>query len=581
MPTFSNNNPGTYTYTVPAGATDLYFSVAAGGGGGSRPTNNNWNISNGGNGRAGTFRIATRTYAYNLTFYLGSRGNDGFNNQGGGVGSGGSGGGSPVAGGGSGHRSGGGGGGASAVYDGGVNRYIAWCGGGGGAGRFHGQTGSQFGASGAGIGGGRTSNQGGGPSWRGGGSAPFGHRGGGGGGSTLGVFGGSGGATTSGGYSGIGGNSGWWDQGDIDWNTNSGYGNQGNGWMVLNYTNPPPEILYLLFNYNGSQSSAVTIIEGETVDIDWAVNAGRNMSSITLNPTIGSISTSTTSNSYTVSPTYSGTANIGSVTYTLTVTGVGGTATSSIVATVYQPPSVTISSDAANDTINLGSSVQLQWVTTGFASTAQLSPNLGTQNINGLTTVSPTITTTYIIAIGGLAGSDTAEITITVNQPPSASLIAPSNVEYGEDIILQYDYTNAVQDAVIKMQKDGAGYTEIGTLSTGDNIGDFTVLAADILYNDIGPRQLDFQLIVTGMGALEGQAYGTTVIDIDEMPDQISIPASENLFLDQNPVITPDVTITSQQLVVDDIDIPVEVKASSPIQIEIDDDGTWRDIRSI
>ena len=40
-------------------------------------------------------------------------------------------------------------------------------------------------------------------------------------------------------------------------------------------------------------------------------------------------------------------------------------------------------------------------------------------------------------------------------------------------------------------------------------------------------------------------------------------------------------TVTSQQLVVDDIDIPVEVKASSPIQIEIDADGTWRDIRSI
>jgi hypothetical protein len=579
MPTFSNNSIGTYTYTVPAGATNLEFSFAAGGGGGSRPTNNNWNITNGANGRAGTFRIATRSYAYNLTFYLGSRGNDGLNNQGSGVGSGGSGGSSPVAGGGSGHRSGGGGGGASAVYDGGVNRYIAWCGGGGGAGRFHPSTGQSFpGAAGAGIGGGRTSNQGGGPSWRGGGSAPFGHRGGGGGGSVLGVFGGLGGTTTSSGYSGIGGNSGWWDQGDIDWNDNSGYGNQGNGWMILTYTNPPPEILYFLFNYNGSQSSTVNIIEGEQVDIDWAVNGSRSMSSITLNPTIGSISTSTTSNSYTVTPTYTGTGNIGTVTYTLTVTGPGGTVSQSITATVYQQPSVTISSSFNN--INYNSSVQLEWTTTGFASTAQLSPNLGTQNTNGQITIFPTETTTYIISVGGLAGSDSDQVTVVVNQPPDSDLIVPSRVNYGEDIVVGYDYTNATGDVVLKMQKDGGGYTQIATLPTGDVVGNLIVPASD-LYDDTGARQVEFELIVTGAGSLQGQSYAIVVIDIDELPDSISIPSSVGLFIDQSPVITPDATITSSDLVVTDIDIPVEIKASSPIQVEIDDDGTWRDIRSI
>ena len=711
MPTFSNYNTGTHQYTIPAGATEVSFSVAGAGGGGSKPGGGEWYHDHGGGGRAGNFTIGTRSYAYTLTFYIGGRGGDGKNDSGGGVGSGGGGGFSPVAGGGSGHRSGGGGGGASAVYDSGVNRYIAWCGGGGGAGRFGTDTGvSGVGAQGAGIGGGAISNQGSGPSWRGGGSAPAGHRGGGGGGSTLGVFGSNGGASTSGGYAGIGGNSGWWDQGDIGWITNSGYSNQNNGWVILSYTLPPPEITYFHFKQNGVNSTTVTLIEGEVVDIEYAVNGSRNMSSITLTD-FGSLSTSTTSNSFTVTPQSTTSGNIGTKTYTLTVVGSGGTVSESITATIYEVPSVYIQSNAPANTITQGQSLELSWVTDGYASTAQLSPNLGAQNLSGAITVSPTETTTYTIAVGGLAGSASDSITITVNQPPSVDLIAPFTTDYGNDIVLYYDYSNAVNTSTettnvdnsgptitttpltyvsvsitryiqpglsgteghpigslkyivdisggtnptmtvgildtqmrasglidpnasialtpgyptlvsanryeiafdmissvnssqrqatfvrsffltitadggspdggaLEMQKDGGGYVQIATLGGGNAAGTFTVLA-DQLYDDFGARTVDFRLTVTGMGSLQGTDNATTTINIDEMPDQLSIPASEDKFLDEEPVITPDAQVTTSNLVIDDIDIPVEIKSDTPIQVEIDGDGTWRNIRSI
>ena len=582
MPTITNYSTGTHQYTIPADAYNVTFSIAAAGGGGSKPTNNNWSHDNGGGGRAGNFSIATRSYEYTLTVYIGGEGGTGRNDRGGGLGSGGSGGFSPVAGGGDGHRSGGGGGGASAVYDGGTNRYIAWCGGGGGAGRYGKDTGTNFGSQGAGIGGGRYSQRGA-PSWRTGGDAPRGHRGGGGGGSVSGVFGGSGGATTSGGHAGIGGNSGWYDEGDIGWVTDSGYSNHGNGWFILAYEYPPPEIIYFHFRQNGATSTTITMVEGETVDIEYSVNGDRNMSSITLTD-FGSISTSTTSNEFTVSPVADSAGNnIGTKTYTLTVVGAGGTRASSITATIYKPPTVVLTSDAPDNTITRGQQVRLTWVVDGYASTAQLSPNLGLQNISGNITLSPTETTLYTIAVGGLAGTDSDELTITVNQPPTVSLLAPVTTDYGNDIVLEYDYTNSEEGAILEMSKDGGGYVQIADenlLGGGDVAGDF-IVTADQLYDDFGARTVQFRLTVYGTGSLQGEDFAETTINIDEMPDQITIPASEDRFIDEEPVITPDVEVTTDQLVINDIDIPVEIKSDTPIQVEIDDDGIWRNIREI
>ena len=70
-----------------------------------------------------------------------------------------------------------------------------------------------------------------------------------------------------------------------------------------------------------------------------------------------------------------------------------------------------------------------------------------------------------------------------------------------------------------------------------------------------------------GILTLFGRATGgltdsdtISVGNIDQTPDAISIPESEDKIKDESPVITPDVEITTEQIVVEDIDIPVKIK---------------------
>ena len=50
---------------------------------------------------------------------------------------------------------------------------------------------------------------------------------------------------------------------------------------------------------------------------------------------------------------------------------------------------------------------------------------------------------------------------------------------------------------------------------------------------------------------------------------------------DEEPVVTPNVEVTSEQIVVEDIDIPVEIKSDYPIQVEIENDDNWYNVREI
>jgi hypothetical protein len=70
-------------------------------------------------------------------------------------------------------------------------------------------------------------------------------------------------------------------------------------------------------------------------------------------------------------------------------------------------------------------------------------------------------------------------------------------------------------------------------------------------------------------------------VDIDQTPDVIDIPQSEDKIRDEEPVVTPDVEVTTEQILIDNIDIPVEIKAAYPIQVEIDNNGTWINVRQM
>ena len=557
--TFNRFSPGSVTWTVPAGATNVSFTIAAASGGGSKSPSNGslWNHSRGGFGRAGNFTIAPRSSAYNLTFYIGSQGGDGVGPQN----PGGSGGGSPVAGGGSGHRSGGGGGGATAVYDSLAGRYIAWCGGGGGAGRFGQNTGiNGYYTAGRGIGGGGTSSN---PSWRTGGSAPAGHRGGGGGGSTGGGAGSLGGASTTNGYGGIGGNSGWYNNGDIGWITNSGYGNFGNGYGVLSYSLPPPSI-------DVFTATPSTLIQGNTFVLSWSVSGPTN--SISISNGVGNVSTS---GSVTLTATEDRT-------YTITATGTGGTDADSVVVDVKIPPEITFTVDKPQ--LVGGDTAVLTWSVTGDADTMSINPGIGSTLLSGSQIIAPTQDTTYTAVASGLGGTDTEQLTVEVVYPPEVSLTGPLSTDYGDDITLTFNADNAVTSLQLLRKYVSQGnpepdWTLVENLPTGQNTSGNLLFSPD--YDNFGPDVVQFQLYAVGEAGLTDTATFDAFINIDRTPDAIDIPASEDKLRDEQPVITPDAVVTSEQIVVNDIDVPVEIKADQPIQVEIDDSGTFQDIREI
>ena len=556
--TQSRNSPGTVTWTVPAGATNVTFTIAAGSGGGSKSPSNGslWNHSRGGFGRAGNFTIAPRSGSYNLTFYIGGQGGDGVGPQN----PGGSGGSSPLAGGGSGHRSGGGGGGATAVYDSWAGRYTAWVGGGGGAGRFGQNTGiSGYYTAGRGIGGGGTSSS---PSWRTGQSAPAGHRGGGGGGSTSGGAGSLGGAQTSNGYGGIGGNSGWYNNGDIGWITNSGYGNFGNGYAVLSYVQPPPSI-------DTFTANPTTLILGNTFQLNWSVSG--NVTSVNITD-VGNVNAS---GSATILPG-------GDITYTITASGPGGTTAKSVAIDVHIPPQINFSVDKPQ--LVGGDSATLTWSVTGDADTMSINPGIGSTNLSGTQVIQPSQDTTYTAVASGLGGSATAQVTVEVVYPPEVSLTGPVSTDYGDDIILTYNADNAVTSLQVLRKYVSQGnpepdWTLAFDLPTGQNTSGTLLFSPD--YDDFGPDVVQFQLYAVGEAGLNDTATFDAFINIDRTPDAIDIPASEDKLRDEQPVITPDAEVTSQQILIDDIDVPVEIKADQPIQVEIDDSGTFQDIREI
>jgi len=83
------------------------------------------------------------------------------------------------------------------------------------------------------------------------------------------------------------------------------------------------------------------------------------------------------------------------------------------------PPEVTFTADPA--TIYVGQSSTLSW-TSSHANTCAIEPVIGSVDLNGSTSVSPTETTTYTITATGLGGTATANVTVIItNSAPVAN----------------------------------------------------------------------------------------------------------------------------------------------------------------
>lgn len=77
------------------------------------------------------------------------------------------------------------------------------------------------------------------------------------------------------------------------------------------------------------------------------------------------------------------------------------------------PPTVTLSADPA--TIYIGDSSTLTWSSI-IADSCVIEPGIGSVDLNGSTTVSPTETTAYTITATGLGGTTTASATVTIDR---------------------------------------------------------------------------------------------------------------------------------------------------------------------
>ena len=569
---FTNNG----SVNIPGNAKDVVVTCGAAQGGrggndaGASP-------GQGGGGRRATIYLPDFT-ARTLTFTIGRKGSD----TGGGGGPGGSGLSSGGSGGNSGPKGvsggGGGGGGSTGVYDSYKNGYIAVFGGGGGGGGASWEASATPGQPGLGMYSGNPNFPGGGGT---GASCP--NDGGGGGGGGAGCGGGGGGGygidKSYGGYGGSSGASGF-DSAYCSFTAASGTQNFGNGFASVSYNLQDPVID--TFSNNGP------IIRGNPATLTWTTSFA---SSASIDQGVGAVLVDGDTDVYPTTTT----------TYTLSATFGGITVVNTTTVTVYIPPVLTLTTDKS--AIIAGQSVRLDWSHTGDGDTVVwTSGNPAVTNANTNSFTNPRITlydsTTYCAYITGLGGtSPTVCVSIVVYQIPTIDTFdTPVTIDYGvTSLLIEYksEYANTVHKIEIYATTDRgpntgtiladtinlplAGSAEFGGLSTvSEGVYSWTPS-----WDDYGPRSYTISYTAAGSGGSISSGPNTVTVNIDETPDNLDIPSSDDLIANEAPVIAPDIEVTSDELRITDVDIPVEIKSDYAIQVQVNNDLNWVDVRQL
>ena len=187
-------------------------------------------------------------------------------------------------------------------------------------------------------------------------------------------------------------------------------------------------------------ASPITITQGSSATLTWSSSNATSVTSSNFGAT-------TVNGSTTVSPS-------STTPYNITVSGPGGSTTATVTVTVLPPPTITL--NASQTTIAQGESTTLTWSSTD--ATSVTSSNFGATTVNGSTTVSPSVTTTYNITVSGPGGSVSATVNISVSPPPTppptVSLFAlqagvlpinplGSSISKGSSATLTWSSTNA------------------------------------------------------------------------------------------------------------------------------------------
>ena len=314
-----------------------------------------------------------------------------------------------------------------------------------------------------------------------------------------------------------------------------------------------------------------SIILGSSTTLTWTTSG--DIDSVNISG-IGNVGTS---GSLSISPSGSGN-------WTLNAINPAYTTQDTVTVTVLIPPVVTMSFD--NDTIVLGENATLTWTVTGDADQMTIDNGIGVTNLNGYQTVTPTQSIVYTGTATGVGGTGSGTAVLTVLPPPTLSVSGPIVVDYLDDMPFSISATNVpggVSFTTAYVNTNGTQEQEASVTIPGSNgdLVEITDFAYTPAYDNFGPTSVTFLFTANGYGGLVAYEQVVIPVTIDQTPDAIDIPSTEDKLRDEEPVVTPNVEVTSEQIVVQDIDIPVETKSDYPIQVEIENGDVWYDVRQI
>ena len=245
----------------------------------------------------------------------------------------------------------------------------------------------------------------------------------------------------------------------------------------------------------------------------------------------------------------------------------------------------------------LGDTANISWTTSGDGGGLNWTPTLtwlsgGLTNLNltSNSNVSPSDTTVYTGQVTGLGGTDIGSVTVVVYQPVELSVDYPTNLLYGNQgnisVTTKYATDSVTVTPTYNYDFIGSVAGSVANLSVNDSaeLGGTQSTATyttTIPYTDRGALSVGYVVRATGkLGNFQEQTFTVPII-VDDTPENLNIPESDDLIKDQTPVVSPEVEVLSDLILIDDIDIKVEIKSNYPIQVDLNQDNDWTNVRQL
>lgn len=234
-------------------------------------------------------------------------------------------------------------------------------------------------------------------------------------------------------------------------------------------------------------------------------------------------------------------------------------------------PPPTISFSASPTTINPGSSSRLTWnvtnVNTG-GDAVSINQGVGSVPNNSFVDVYPTVNTTYTLSAIGPGGTNTATVTVNMVQLPSITATGPTQLDWEDtNIPINITATNSPGISLLETY-DGVAKPPVSLPNSSGSVN----WTGNNAYNYVPDWSSPVETIQLQFTCGGVSAFVVMSVGVDKTPDPINIPS--NTGDPDEEFISPLIPVE-----VDDIDVPVEIKANLPIKVEIDASGTWQDVR--